>query len=372
MTDTTNDENGEEQIADAFGLETDPLEKYAATFEALDADPFSQYIAKIQEANGNVEGTINHYRRTFRQWKDWMAAQGRHPACPSKQHIKGFSEYYKDDVGNKGSTVRKKLDRLDAAYTYFQSQPSYPHPTDYDPFRASQQELDLSDEQDAKKPPRLDLDEIRDVMRDVGHVADRAVIGTQLKLGCRSSELCNIRLSEVHVSNPQMSAHYDDLGTHDVFSARDGRENAIYIPADRRKNKSSRPRLVPLDEETRRLLVDWLLVRPDNGDPHLFLSKKGEPMSRNDVHYVWTQHWWPEYESDEDDQYASVSPHFARHNFSTFWTKQGMSRQNIMYLRGDVTDAETGRGQDAIDYYIHNYYEDVEETYRDRMFQFYL
>lgn len=368
---TENTETDEEQVAAAFGLETDRLAKFAETFQRLDVDVFERYIERIQKPNGNATETIGHYERTYRQWRHWMDEQGRHPACPNKRHVKEFAKYYRDTVGNKGSTVKKKIDRLDAAYEYLQNQASYPHPTDYDPFRAAAQELDLSDDEDTKKPPRLDLEEVREMVHDVNHIAERALIATQLKLGCRSSELANIRLSEVHVTAPEVRSHYD-LGSHEVFSERDGRENALYIPSEREHNKSSRPRLIPLDEETRRLLVDWLLVRPDNGDPHLFLSKNGEPMSKSDIAHVWRKNYWPEYEADEGDQHASVTPHFARHNFSSYWSKQEMSRETLMYLRGDVTDQATGRGRDAIDHYLHYYYEDVKETYRDKMFQFYL
>lgn len=363
--------------ADKFGLETDPLASFEEGFQELEEDgvpdPLEEYVHRIQRgATDNVEETVDHYERTFRQWREHMGEQGRHSACPHKDHVLSFIDYWKER--NKPSTVRKKVERLSNTYEWWQVSDDFPHEMGYHPFKSAVSERNLKDDKEenqVKKPPRIELDGIREVVQGIEHIADRAIIGLQLKLGCRSSELANIKISEVHIDHPEIQNHYTEMREHEMLQ---GRPNSVYIPHDREKNKRERPTVLPLDEESRRLLIDWLLTRPDTGDEWLFMTHKGEKLNRTDIRYIWTQYWWPEYEFDEDDQYRSVTPHFARHRFGTYWKTDldGVNREIVKYMRGDVTDTSVGRAHDALDHYVHTYYEDVEQLYRDKMYPLYI
>lgn len=189
----------------------------------------------------------------------------------------------------------------------------------------------------------------------------------QLKLGLRASELANIRLSELSLSNSTAQQHYEELGTHEIL---EGRENAVYIPCDRERNKSRRPRVLPIDDELRRVLLRYLLVRPDNGASGLFLSKSDhEPITHRAVNSVWKDYFHPEYA--ETKRYRPVTSHYGRHYFTTFWTvEQELNRELVKYMRGDTTSRNPGDGPPgAIETYIHTYYEDIEPVYRERIFK---
>jgi hypothetical protein len=41
-------------------------------------------------------------------------------------------------------------------------------------------------------------------------------------------------------------------------------------------------------------------------------------------------------------------------------------------MRGDVTDTALGRTPDALDRYVHTYYEDVKDVYLEEMYQLYI
>lgn len=373
----TNDKSSSQRRAERFGLEIDPLAELEDGFRAIeqehdDPDPLAEYLQRIQrDATGNVEDTIGHYERTFRQWREHMDMEGRHPACPNKSHVLGFIDHWLAE-GNKPSTVRKKVERLGNAFEWWQTSDDFPHDLSFDPFGAARKERHLKDEEEhrTKKPPNVSLDEIRDVVQGIDDIADRAIIGLHLKFGCRSSELANIKLSEIHLDHPDVLEYYPEMGSHEML---DGRANAAYIAHDREDNKRNRPTVLPLDEEARRLLIDWLLVRPDTGDEWVFMTHKGEQLNRTDIRYIWTQYWWPEYEFDEDDQHRSVTPHFARHHFGTYWKSDldGVNREHVKYMRGDVTDTSIGRAHDALDHYVHTYYEDIEQLY-EKMYQLYV
>jgi len=200
----------------------------------------------------------------------------------------------------------------------------------------------------------------------VTHVRDRAVIACQLKLGLRATELCNIKLSEITIENSELQRHYPELGTH---SALDKIENAIYISHDRDGNKSRRPRVLPLDDELRRVLLRYLLTRPDTGSEWLFLSHTTyAQMHREYVSAIWEDAFHPEYEESED--YAAVTSHFGRHRFTTYWrVEQDLNRELIKYMRGDTAGARNIEERGAIDEYIHTYYEDVESIYRESIYK---
>ncbi|WP_458207322.1 tyrosine-type recombinase/integrase [Haladaptatus sp. NG-SE-30] len=355
-------------IANAFGRTTDPLAQYEPTFHELDADPFELFIGEEVRPRGITEGSVQNYIAPIEEWQEYMAdQQSRHPACPTVEQVKEYAWYCLNDRENNPKYVQKKLSFLSQAFRYFQNEPAFPHPTDFNPFEAAKHKLDLSPPP-KKEPPRLTIAELRDMMGRVKHIRDRTIITTQLKLGLRGSELCNIKLAELHINHPEVLAHYDEMGGHQML---DGRRNAVYIPHDRQGNKSRRPRVLPLDDELRRLLIQYLLVRPDNEEPWVFLSKsKGYQMDDTIVNDRWKEYWHPEYA--ETERYEAVTSHFGRHFFTTFWTvKKDAPRELVKYMRGDVNSG--GRNMknsgDAIDSYIHTYYEDIVELYRRKIFK---
>lgn len=189
------------------------------------------------------------------------------------------------------------------------------------------------------------------------HVRSRALIVTQLKLGLQASEAPNIKLSEVNIANPERQDHCDDLGTHPAL---EGRPNVVYIPHNRDRNRSERPRVLPLDDELRRILLQYLLSRPDNERSWLFLSKSGgKKLDQDKINDVWKKHF--KSERGPNKRYGGVLSHYRRHHFTTwFKIEREWPRDLIKYLRGDRQSGGKIRStRDAIDSHIHARYEDI-------------
>lgn len=189
----------------------------------------------------------------------------------------------------------------------------------------------------------------------------------QFKLALRASETANIKLSEIYIANAELQDHYEELGTHPAL---EGRPNAVFIPHDRERNKSERPRVLPLDDELRRVLLQYLLCRPDNGEPWLFLSKSGgKKVGHTNINDVWKKYFRPEYGPNE--RYRGVSSHYGRHYFTTWFSiEREWPRDLIKYLRGDRQSGGKIRStRDAIDSYIHAWYEDIENRYREDIYK---
>lgn len=364
--DEQNTANQLTEIADVFGRSSDPLAEYDEKFQQLDVDPFELYKQENLKARGLTESAIDNHHRAIRQWKDYMKQVGRHPACPNDQQVRDYAQERIESGQWKRHTARSKLQKLRQAYRYFQDEASFPHSNDYDPFRAAMQKLDLSRD-NPKDPHPMTLEDVRRKVSDVKHVRDRAMVGSQFKWGVRASELVNIKLSEVHITNSQLLNHYDEMGTHPAL---EGRENAVFIPHHRKKNKSERPRVIPIDDEVRRLLIDYLTIRPDNGQPWVFLSKDGQKrVDRTNLNDVWVENFRPEFGPNE--RYRGVSSHYGRHFFSTYMHEETTAtRSQVKYLRGDKQQSgDIMSTRDAIDSYIHVYYEDIEDIYRSEIFK---
>lgn len=361
-----------EQIADRFGRTTDPLAEYDADFWAMETqdgvDPFELFLNERVRNRDHSKGYIKNRERHVRQFREFMSNHyDRHPACASARHAKEWAHSYLDDGCTKG-TVAKKLSTLENAYSYFGGKYNFPHDTDFNPFTTAKGDIDLS--KDGVKDPRpIPMSELRDVIQnDVRHIRDRALIVTAFKTLLRASEVCNIKISEIHIANSELETHYPDMGTHPGL---DGRPNALFVPHDRERNKRDRPTVIPLDDELRRVLTQYLLVRPDNGEPWLFLSKtKGMKMDHTNVNDRWKEYFRPEYGPNE--RFRGVTSHYGRH-FGTTWfkVKQDWPRDLVKYLRGDIqSGGEIRSTRDAIDSYIHTYYEDIEDRYRGEVFKF--
>ena len=353
------------ELAEAFGTDPDPLAAHAPTFEATEADPFAMFEADVLAARDLVDETREHYRRVFRDWSTHMAREGRHPACPSEDHVRRFIRHELDEVGNAPRTVRKKLERLQGVFEWWQADAAFPHSRDFDPFTTAI-EKERFDGPPRKEFPRIGLDDLREIVGDIAHIRDRAMVTLQFKLGLRVSELCNIQLADIDLGVTELERHYPSIGTNIVLA---GRENAVYIPHDRPGNKSERPRVLPLDGESRRVLLRYLLIRPTIDDPWVFVSHSSHRrLKRHAVQIAWQDAFHPKYA--ETERHRAVSSHYGRHWFTTYWrVDQDLNRELIKYMRGDKPGG--GRsiaGRDAIDGYIHTYYEDIEPVYRERIF----
>jgi integrase/recombinase XerD len=181
-----------------------------------------------------------------------------------------------------------------------------------------------------------------------------------LKLGLRATELCNIQLSEVTIENAELQRHYPELGTHSVL---EGVDNAIYIPHDREGNKSRRPRILPHDDEMRRMLLRYLLDRPDRESEWLFLSDTTyAQMHREYITDIWEDAFHPEYEESED--HTAITSHFGRHRFTMHWrVEHDLNRELVKYMPGDTAGSGDIKERGAIDEYVHTYLKDIERLY---------
>jgi len=363
-----------EAIANRFGRTTDPYAEFDAAFWEMQdedgVDPFELFLEDRIYSQDYEPDTVTSYERRTDQWVDYVSDNyDRHPACPSTKHVLEYARWELDNKGNQPDTVERKLEHLARVFYYFAESASFPHGKDFNPFKDALGKIDLSAD-DPKDPRPISLRELRTHMQDeVTNIRDRAIIMCGFKLGLRASEVSNIKVAEVNVANEAVHSHYDDMG---IAAPLEGRPNAVYIPHDRERNKSERPKVLPLDDELRRALRQWLLIRPDNGEPWLFLSKSsGLKIDHTNINDIWKKYFRPKFGST--DRFRGVSSHYGRHFFTTWFEQEKEWKPHLVdFMRGD----KQGGGDDissrrtAIESYVHTYYEDIEARYRREVFKF--
>jgi integrase/recombinase XerD len=361
----SNSDDARNAYAEAFNESADPLAQYSTQFYEL-PDPFEYYIETVLYNKTNItsESTINEYRRTYRQWRNHMESTDRHPACPSPKHVSGFIAWRRDEHENSRRSIKSKLSRLIGAYEHWQSESVFPHPSDFNPFALARERTDLGS--NSHKPfPDPSLPQLQSDFAEIQDVRSRSVIGTQIKEGIRRGEVCNLQLQDIHISHKELQEAYPELGTHPAL---EGREDAMYIPHDREGNKSSNPRLLPIDEELRWLLVQYLATRPQVDEPWVFLSETSySQLGKKDVNEIWKDAFHPKYA--ETDETRGLTSHFGRHWFSSHWRLEiGLERELIQYMRGDRVEP-INEFPDAIDDYLHPNFDHVEQMYRNNIFK---
>lgn len=354
-----------EQFADAFNRPTDPLAQYNDIFADL-PDPFEYFLHRVVTSRDeiNKEGTIEDYQRTYQQWRDFMATTDRHPACPSIQHIKSYIEWRRDVHNNAPSTIKIKFSRLKQAYVHWQRESVFPHPHDHNPFEIAYAEASFG-EKTAKPFPNLSLADLRDKFSSIENIRERALIGLQLKLGLRAGEVFNLQLQDLHLSHSGVQECYPELGSHPALG---NYSDVLYVPPDREGNKSQVPRLEPVDEELRWLLIQHLLTRPQIDEPWVFLSTRSfRQLSYGGLNRPWKDAFHPEYAETENKR--AITSHFGRHWFSSYLRIEAeFPREHVQYMRGDRIEPLDNFAE-AIDDYLHPHYEHIEAEYRNEIFK---
>jgi len=115
--------------------------------------------------------------------------------------------------------------------------------------------------------------------------------------------------------------------------------------------KGRRERILPLWKETRRVLHEWLAVRPESADRHLFLNAMGTGMTRRGFAKRLLLHAQTAARSVPSIAGKTVSPHLLRHTCAihtleatgdvrkvSLWLGHASLQTTEMYLQADPTD----------------------------------
>ena len=191
-----------------------------------------------------------------------------------------------------------------------------------------------SDDSDAQSRKLITVEELKTLVNSIMIPRDRAIIMLLAKTGIRRSELVSIDVNDVNLISLKVKLK----------------------PKAKRSN-----RIVFFDEECARVLQDWMKVRERYARkeiPALFVTETGGRLDRSGVYLAVTRH--AARVGLHDDSSTKLEDHFTphclRHWFTTYLRRNGMPREMIQELRGDVR-------KEAIDIYYHIDEEQLRRTY---------
>lgn len=158
----------------------------------------------------------------------------------------------------------------------------------------------------------------------VSGIRDRAMLHLTFAAGMRVSELVGLRLDQI--DRQSMSS--------------------VHI-----MGKGRRERVLPLWKETAAAIKAWSKVRPASSAPELFLSARGEAMTRSGFEYILEKHVAAAARNTPSIAKKRVSPHVLRHTCAmhtlqatrdvrkvSLWLGHAALQSTEVYLRADPTE----------------------------------
>ena len=294
------------------------------------APPLAMFLREyLPRDRGTSRHTVESYALCFKLLV--VFAADKHAIRPCKLEIGHldiatlleFLEHLERDRGNGVRTRNARLAAIKAFFRFLE----FRHPGYLD--LAAQVRQIPAKKGEVPLIGSLDRAETRALLDapDPGTVAgtrDRAMLCLTYNAGLRVSELVGLALDDLKM--PAL--------------------DEVHIIG-----KGRRERILPLWKETRRVLRDWLALRPRSADRHLFLNAMGTGMTRRGFAKRLSLHAQTAAHSVPSITTKTVSPHLLRHACAlhtleatgdvrkvSLWLGHSSVQTTEMYLQADPTD----------------------------------
>ncbi|MFC4986543.1 tyrosine-type recombinase/integrase [Saliphagus infecundisoli] len=338
--------------------------------EAIE-DPIA-YFLEDQRYHGRSERTIAEHERVLRAFEAFVESEEtpggpvESPAEAGRRECMAWVHSLRGDL--EPGTIATYASYVHRFYDYMTQVGAF----ESNPMALVVREMDESiDTNPARR--EISVPDMREFVAGIPHPLERAVVLTLLKTGVRVGELCNLDLRDL--SMPVESCEM----TLEPRVQLDGRPNSLYVDSEpvrgktvngeerTASNKRKRATVIPVDDELRRVLEEWLAIRPDAASPAgpLFLDTGGswgQRLEPSDIRYMVESHareygWY----QTGGGAAENVTPHYFRHFFTTHLRDRTGDRGVVKYLRGDVAS-------DVIDTYTHNWGDQVRRVYERNVY----
>lgn len=256
---------------------------------------FGQYL----RASDKSEHTIEAYLRDLRLFSEWFQNSNGDEMTPeaiTPIDVREYKGYLLQVKASKPATVNRKLASISALCDWARKEGLI----EANPAQGISivQEVELAPKWLTKKEQYALL---RAVQKE-GNPRDQALIMLLLHTGLRVSEVSDLRLSDIEISERKGQ-----------LTVRDG--------------KGGKHRMVPLNADVRKTLVTYLEVRPDAAHDYLFVGKQKGRLKPWGIQYVASKYTYLA-------RLDSVTPHTLRHTFGKNLVDARVSLDKVATLLG--------------------------------------
>src|SRR5918912_442218 len=221
------------------------------------------------------------------------------PALVSRRHLDGYLAEL-DRRGFSGATRRRKVASIRSFFAFLQ---------DAGMIQVSPALKRIPPEQERMEPRVLSETEYKRLLEAVrGDIRDQAIIELLLQTGLRLSEVARLHVN--HVSLPTK------------ISKEPGYVSSVTVLGKGRKQRS-----VTLNYKACRAINNYLRIRPDEDDTHLFLTKFKKGIGPPGIEKLVEKHL-------KEARITNASVHTLRHTFATHTIKKGTKLEVVRQALG--------------------------------------
>jgi integrase/recombinase XerD len=265
-----------------------------------------EFVDRLWLEEGLARNTLESYRNDLSQFTDWLEKRGSELIAVTRSDLEGYLAY--KNPHSKPRSIGRLIASLRRFYRYL--------------LRENLVSEDPTLQLDSPKLPRslpksLTEEEVESLLNQPDHnemlgLRDRAMLEMLYATGLRVSELVNIKVAEVSLSEGVVRA----------------------------TGKGSKTRLVPLGEES----LDWITrylkeARPQILDGQvsdsMFVTQRGGAMTRQAFWYLIKRH------AKLAGIQKHLSPHVLRHAFATHLLNHGADLRVVQMLLGHADISTT-------------------------------
>lgn len=266
-----------------------------------DVNEFLRY----KQSLGRSPRTINAYSRVLRKFYHEHFPDAT-PATTGTEHIEQYVAIL-DERELSPNTKRRYVESLSSFFSYAVKRERFPEITG-NPAAVVLEELPRVRRD---RPDCASWENAKKIIHAIPDPRNKAVAVILAKTGCRLTEALEIKL--------------DDLLLDEGF---------IRL----RKRKGGGEGIVPVDEEVVKTIDRFRMVRGRTGQDHLFVSIRGNRVSREMVRRAIRDAAVTRgvVEEDASEFHEKFTPHTFRTVFTTEMRRAGMDDRIIQFIRGDA------------------------------------
>jgi integrase/recombinase XerD len=260
------------------------------------------------------KNTINAYKTDIKQFQTWLLETlGHETNNITETDVREFRQYLNVIKKLSVTSINRKLKSVVRYQNYLND---IGESRNRVAVKGVLQKNNIEQEHEVKIVEKNDLYKLKRTIEADGNKRDIAVYYLLFGTGARVSELVNVELDDIHLTE------------------RNGKNNYSYILI--RSGKGNKSRKIPLSQDVTKAIKDYLEVRPTTQSKKLLIGQRGA-FTRLAVNKLLEK-----YSRQAQLEYI-VTPHMARHTAFTMMIKNGTDIKTVQQLAGHSSSDVTYR-----------------------------